>query len=254
MSQTKKKNTTRALGGIAAIVKSELSSLIEVYKTVGDLYMWLRIKCIDHQLFVSFLYIPPGKLESDISEDTVFDQLLRDQALIRSKYSPDVAFATCGDTNLHTGTEDDMVPGDGSDRGPVADIDGYIADEYLPRYSKDSTCTRAGRIQLSYCQEGNLRILYGRVGKDKGIGEVTFSSNNVGEDGTGGTSFIDYVMLSADYMKNVTKFDVASNYLLSDHYPLLWSYKVAAFTPEARQKQVGEDHSDGLMRRKPPHP
>ena len=41
-------------------------------------------------------------------------------------------------------------------------------------------------------------------------------------------------------MKNVTKFEVASNSLLSDHYPLLWSYKVAAFTPEARQKQVGE--------------
>ena len=76
----KSKNATHASAGIAAIVKSELSSLVEVYKTVGDLYMWLQIKCIDHQLFVSFLYIPPGKLESDTSEDTVFDQLLRDQA------------------------------------------------------------------------------------------------------------------------------------------------------------------------------
>ena len=56
---------------------------------------------------------------------------------------------TCGDTNLHTGTEDDMVPGDDADHGPVADIDGYIADEYLPRYSKDS-CPTARKITFGF--------------------------------------------------------------------------------------------------------
>ena len=158
------------------------------------------------------------------NEDTVFDMLLRDQAQIKSKFGPNVAFGSCGDTNLHTGTEDDFVPGDIN----------YEEDIPLKRFSKDPLCTSSGRVQLSYCQEGNFRILNGRVGKDKGVGEVTFSSH-VGNK----PSVIDYVMMSPDYMHNVTQFKVGSNYLLSDHYPILWSYKIAPST-DRDAKQTGE--------------
>ena len=48
------------------------------------------------------------------------------------------------------------------------------------------------------------------MGKDKGVGEVTFSSH-VGSK----PSVIDYVIMSPDYLHNVTQFEVGSKYLLS---------------------------------------
>ena len=40
-------------------------------------------------------------------------------------------------------------------------------------------------------------------------------------------------------MHNVTQFEVGSNYLLPDHYPILWSYKIAPST-DRDAKQTGE--------------
>ena len=222
----------RGSGGIAALIKTKVFPKINVYKSFKDLYMWLQVKCINHTLFISFMYVPPGSVVNNSNEDTVFDMLLRDQAQIKSKFGPNVAFGSCGDTNLHTGTEDDFVPGDDGRYAPL--YINYEEDIPLKRFSKDPLCTSSGRVQLSYCQEGNFRILNGRVGKDKGVGEVTFSSH-VGSK----PSVIDYVMMSPDYMHNVTQFEVGSNYLLSDHYPILWSYKIAPST-DRDAKQTGE--------------
>ena len=208
----------RGSGGIVALIK--------------DLYMWLKVKCINHTLFISFMYVPPGSVVNNSNEDNVFDMLLRDQAQIKSKFGPNVAFGSCGDTNLHMGTEDDFVLGDDGRYAPL--YINYEEDVPLKRFSKDSLSTSSGRVQLSYCQEGNFRILNGWVGKDKGVGEVTFSSH-VGSK----PSVIDYVMMSPDYMHNVTQLEVGSNYLLSDHYPILWSYKIAPST-NRDAKQTGE--------------
>ena len=111
--ESKHPRVNRYSGGIALLIKESVSSKVEIYKSHKDLYVWANIKCVDHHLFVSFMYIPPNKLENNQADETVFDTLLKDQALINSQFS-DVAVAACGDTNLRTGEEDDFIPGDGA--------------------------------------------------------------------------------------------------------------------------------------------
>ena len=118
------------------------------------------------------MYIQPNKLENNQADETVFYMLLKDQALISSQFS-DVAFEACGNTNLRTGEEDDFVPGDGAKYNYLA-VD-YDPDVAIKRYSKDKLCTKTGRLQLNYCQESGIRILNGRMGEDRGVGEITFT-------------------------------------------------------------------------------
>ena len=144
-------------GGIAAFVKEDVLDLVEVIKTVGDLYLWLKIKTDDHYLFVAFLYIPPGSLDRDQTQDNVFDLLMRDIVSYKFEYGQNSAFGTCGDTNLHTGLELDLVRDNNTHFVPL--FNEYSPEEELERFSKDEKCKPKGCIRLHYCQETGQRIL-----------------------------------------------------------------------------------------------
>ena len=160
--ESKHPRANRYSGGIALLIKESVSSKVEIYKSHKDLYVCANIKCVDHHLFVSFMYIPPNKLENNQADETVFDMLVKDQALISSQFS-DVAFAACGNMNLRTGEEDDFVPGDGAKYN-------YLADEYDPdvaikRYSKDKTLFQNWQVAvklLSGIWHANIKWSHGR--------------------------------------------------------------------------------------------
>ena len=58
-------NARRASGGIAAFIRNDLTKLVEMVKTYRDLYMWLQINLGSHHFMLSFMYIPPGSINSN---------------------------------------------------------------------------------------------------------------------------------------------------------------------------------------------
>ena len=63
---------------------------------------------------------------------------------------------------------------------------------------------------LDFCKETGLRVLNGRVGKDKGIGKCTYVDS-------AGKSVVDYVMVSQCLFSAINTFEVLEPNILSDH-------------------------------------
>ena len=63
---------------------------------------------------------------------------------------------------------------------------------------------------IDFCKETGLRIINGRVGKDKGIGKCTYV-------GSAGKSVVDYVIASQCLFSAIDTFEVSDPNILSDH-------------------------------------
>ena len=85
-----------------------------------------------------------------------------------------------------------------------------MVDTPLGRVSEDKGFNRYGAQILDFCKETGLRILNGRVGKDKGIWKCMYV-------GSAGKSVVDYVMVSQCLFSAINTFEVLDPNILSDH-------------------------------------
>ena len=109
----------------------------------------------------------------------------------------------------------------------------YNADKVLPRSSKDSKLNANGSLLIDFCRQTGLRIANGRVGSDSVVGECTYV-------GTGGSSLVDYVLVSEDLLQCFDEFTVHDPNPYTDHCVIEFSvnvYKATILT------QVNSDNS-----------
>ena len=103
--------------------------------------------------------------------------------------------------------------------------DDYVNDVVMPdRVSWDISVDRVrptpnGRQLLNMCKAGSVRILNGRYGRDKGIGEFTIHS-------TPGSSVVDYIISSLDILNCVVDFHVSDVSQVSDHNTLTCELRI----------------------------
>ena len=67
-----------------------------------------------------------------------------------------------------------------------------------------------GSLLINFCRQTGLRIAKGRVGEDAAVGKCTYV-------GSGGSSLIDYVLVSQNLLKQFETFYVDDPNILSDH-------------------------------------
>ena len=101
----------------------------------------------------------------------------------------------------------------------------------ITRASRDNCLNESGKRLLDLCKATNLRILNGRLFKDKGIGEYTRSENN-------GNSFVDYILSDVECYKKVSDFCIDKTKIESDHFPL--QIKFDAKAPVEPCNETGE--------------
>ena len=124
----------------------------------------------------------------------------------------------CGDFNARTGIQIDFVE---NDSDFINDLlpDEYEVDQPLPRFSEDRVCDQYGLCLLDLCKSSGLRILNGRVGKDKHVGRFTCVKGN-------GRSAIDYVLSKPELFSMISDFVVNELNIISDHCIIHFSITV----------------------------
>ena len=176
--------------------------------------------------------LPAGTSRQTLVEDSLFDRIMNYMVHLRSITDNVCKFIKCGDLNARVSDMKDFVDADNS-RHVYALPDDYNADKVLPRSSKDSKLNANGSLLIDFCRQTGLRIANDRVGSDSGVGECTYV-------GTGGSSLVDYVLVSEDLLQCFNEFTVHDPNPYTDHCVIEFSvnvYKATILT------QVNSDNS-----------
>ena len=88
------------------------------------------------------------------------------------------------------------------------------------RSNKDLVVNNYGVELIEFCKTNNLKILNGRTGEDKGIGDYTFNSPS-------GKSTIDYCIASHNFLSHILNFeiDIIDKTLSDFHSPIILTLK-----------------------------
>ena len=174
----------------------------------------------DHPEFIlCCTYIPP--IGSPYHNEFIFDYISLDLLNLQAKY--DVPFIMLGDFNSRTATLSDFVEFDRD----VLDATGLLDDSsdclfnlnISTRCNADKVVNTNGRGLLEFCKSFNLRIVNGRLGKDKNLGDFTCHKSN---GNVLCPSVVDYAIVSDCVLPFVTDFavDLLDKTLSDIHSPI----------------------------------
>ena len=154
--------------------------------------------------------IPRYSSRQYLLEMHVFDRINSDIADFQTQFGEQCQFVIAGDMNARTGEYLDYVNHEEQHYVPLPND--YHADDDLPnRTSCDKkTSDEYGHKLLDLCKSCSLRIVNGRVGSDKGIGNFTTTSYR-------GRSVIDYALCTIEMFKYISEFKVQDLNEWSDH-------------------------------------
>ncbi len=215
----------RDSGGLIFYYAKRHSKGVSVIKNKHEDIMWVKL-CKDYfnlekDLCIALVYLSPANSsrQTHIVVD-YFQELIDDVAELQNQ-----GFETIvtGDFNARTSTHPDFVEFDGVD-GHVPLPDDYIADEPTMGNAAGgfnhvrASCDKVnpndyGYKLLDLCKETGLRIVNGRVGSDKGVGNYTCHIRQ-------GSSVVDYLLADASYFSQICNFSVCDNNVFSDHCAL----------------------------------
>ncbi|VDI54368.1 Hypothetical predicted protein [Mytilus galloprovincialis] len=169
-----RKNAKRKSGGIIVFVRDYLFENVEVLNSSNENVLWFILdnNVFDYATLFGAVYIPPES--SNYSNIDIFDVLERDII----KYTAETRCKVCllGDFNAHTGTKTDFTEINDYVLNSVQleDVINSVNLETLgidvSRNSLDLSVNNYGNRLLQLCQNIELLIVNGRLGKDKGIG------------------------------------------------------------------------------------
>ena len=217
-----KPGSRRNSGGLVLYLRNTFVSNDTLVFTSEDDFLWIKIsKTVlfsQKDLYVCLCYVTPDdSSRQSMVETNIFDRLLDSVAHIENNSVNNCSILACGDWNARTSVNPDFVEDDDPVHMSVLP-DEYIPDVQLPRYSEDKGhVNNNGLCLLDFCKQTGLRIMNGRVGDDKGIGQYTFV-------GSRGSSVVDYVLCTQDLFRNVCHFKVHEPNILSDHCLLTFSF------------------------------
>ena len=157
---------------------------------MSESVLWLHISksVIGYEFILGAVYLPHEA--STYYSDDVFEYLIDDMTTIMAKY--DVPTILMGDFNARTGTTSDFELIYDYDE-LFMDNDPYMIyfekEDIFHRKNKDKHMNRNGKKLIDFYKMSDMKILNGRIGKDKSLGNFTCYT-------TRGSSTIDYVIAS----------------------------------------------------------
>ena len=204
------KNERHKFGGIHGIslfIRNNIFDNIEICPgTLSDCTLWVKL-VVGHtnlQFFLGVVYIPHEN--SVYYSNDLFETLLLDIAHLKS--NQDIPFLLIGDFNARTGLLNDFLhiePTVTEVCGLESDIDieGIFKVNGIPtlRFNEDLGVNKNGRHLIELCKATDLKILNGRVGKDRDIGKYTCFTGM-------GRSTIDYCLSSPSLIEHIVNFEI----------------------------------------------
>jgi exonuclease III len=203
----------RSSGGIIIYIKDTIRKGVSLVRNDLDCIVWLKLDKTyfknDSDIYLAVIYIPPeNSVVHDMYEEDLFSKLESDVTFFNNRGK---VFIT-GDANARTGHKADFIVNDRN----LCDIDFLEIDTPLQRSACDRGSNRFGDYLLDLCKSTNIRIVNGRLFKDKGIGKLTCYTNN-------GESTVDYLLTSYKHFKDIADFKVHDFNEFSNHAPLTFA-------------------------------
>ena len=219
-----KSGTKRSSGGLVVYIRDSIlkpNSKVVLLKENDDV-IWIALDDINNSpdaLYLCLCYnLPTGTSRQALIEDNLFDRLSTYMVHLQSLTDKTCKFIICGDLNARTSDMKDFVSDDTS-RHVYALPEDYVVDNNLFRISQDTATNAHGLCLIDFCKQSGLRIANGRVGSDARVGKCTYV-------GSGGSSLIDYVLVSEDLLHKFNTFYVHDPNALTDHCVIEFSMNI----------------------------
>ena len=193
---------TNKFTGLALLFKDNTEISCEILtNTSCEWVLWTRVQLKNSFSFLLGSVYVPGQ-SSIYHSDNIYETLTDDMLYLLTKF--DLPFMLMGDFNSRTGTLSDTLLYESE----VIAATGYndentnnIIHAGINRYNADTVINRNGQDLISLCKSLNLRIINGRFGSDKGLGEFTCHTPR-------GETVVDYIIISDSLIPQVGDFSV----------------------------------------------
>ena len=216
--------------GLCMLVKNEFKDHTTLLKeTQSPHVLWVKfnkgafgIACI-----IGSVYLPGANSEHRDNER--LDTITNDIFILKNSYN--LPICLIGDMNSRTGNLDDTFVIEHSiiNNCEIDDLADEIFDlntnEVTPimsekRSNKDIVVNNYGIQLIEFCKTNNMKIINGRIGADKGIGDYTYNSPT-------GKSSIDYCIASHNFLSHILNFevDILDKTLSDFHSPIILTIK-----------------------------
>ena len=220
----------RSSGGIIIYIKDSIRKGVKLIRNNIDCLIWLKFDKtffqIRNDLYLGMTYVAPENSSvHNFYETDIFQTIQDDVTFFQDKGS----VFLLGDLNCRTSIKSDFIENDR--HIPSRDVNTEI-DTPLQRYSMDRGTNRFGENLLELCKAVNMRIVNGRLHKDRSIGRMTCYTHN-------GESVVDYVLTSQINFNIISDFEIGDFMEYSNHAPV--SLSIKTFTDI--QSDVKHEHT-----------
>ena len=212
--------------GINILVRRDIYEHIEIINdTKSQSILWIKL---DKNVFgvdfiIGAMYLPHEG--SKYHSNEIFENLNDDLMMINLNFNLPVCLM--GDSNARTGLSDDFLTlnqhmaeltGLNTDSEEFCDMKASLESKGIctERFNSDNVVNSNGSNLIDCCRTYGIRIVNGRFGNDKNVGNYTcYNKNN-------GKSVVDYAIMSDSLLPMISDFEVDTfdNCLSDVHCPL----------------------------------
>ena len=212
--------------GINILVRSDIYEHINIIQdTKSQSILWIKL---DKNVFgvdfiIGAMYLPHEG--SKYHSNDIFENLNDDLMMINLKFN--IPVCLMGDSNARTGLSDDFLTlnqhmaeltGLNTDSEEFCDMKASLESKGIctERFNSDNVINSNGSNLIDCCRTYGIRIVNGRFGNDKNVGNYTcYNKNN-------GKSVVDYAIMSDSLLPMISDFEVDTfdNCLSDVHCPL----------------------------------
>ena len=213
--------------GLAMIIKKNIAEHAQLLADVQSPYvLWVKFseKAFGFECILGSAYLP-GE-DSKYKDNEMFEVISNDIFKLKNTYK--LPICLLGDLNSRTGELDDCFNIEQSiinnceidefaqelfDISPINETDTMP----MKRYNRDTTINNNGKLLIEFCKVNGMKIVNGRLGSDKEIGEFTFRGSS------DRNSTIDYCIVSPDLGPHIQNFEISSfdDHLSDFHCPII---------------------------------
>ena len=189
---------------LAILVNNKMSKkVLQINNCKSNCVLWLAVGS-PVEFILGAVYIPCQT--STYHDDNIFDEIELDIVNFRADYN--VPIILLGDFNARTGILSDILEIESNIfHSDFLEVETNISQKLemyginSVRSNLDLITNNNGISLIDLCQSLDMKIVNGRCGSDKGIGNFTFCGPN-------GSSVIDYCVVSTDILPCINKFDI----------------------------------------------
>ena len=217
MQKKSKSHRYGGIHGLCIFIKQNIATFCKILNDfTSESILWIYVKkhVLGYDFILGAVYLPHEM--SDHYHENIFEYLADDVISINAMY--DVPIILLGDFNSRVSTLTDFEH-EFEHLGSIIETDPYTVyfenHNITDRINKDQHVNNNGKKLIELCKMSNLKIINGRIGKDKLMGSYTCHTNN-------GKSTIDYAIASMKMFPNIVDFyvDILDTCMSDVHCPI----------------------------------